>query len=325
MTKLPLVTIGLSSHRLESLPYAFKEMGKHEAIILEEAPEPDFPLLLAGALTIDAYLMDKDTEFPEFTGKQLEMLKELHGQGKGIFQVEPYLERLIQIHELLAEGLARPEVEKRPGLEAVYEAEARTSAALLTFYTRAHHASFSRVLAAVQDFARADAVRFRLRDDLRAQALVAHLNSFASLYVEAGHIHLFLVNRLRCLLAGQARVRPTFLLASSSLKELGRPRPLGPGDLLTLRYIFNTPLEKEQERLLAARSLIYIKLLAKDELAPTADHPTPHTADEIQAHRLTAALSFQDCEKLYPEIRRLPPEDSVEVVRRYLTNRSAES
>lgn len=323
MTKLPLVTIGLSSHRLEALPYAFKEMEKHEAIILEDAPEPDFPLLLAGDKSVESYLLDKDTEFPEFSGRQLEIMKELHGRGKRILQVEPYLERLIRIHELLAQGLTRAEVQSRPDLQPVYAIEARTSAALLHFYAQAHRAPFTRVVSAVKDFALTDAARFRLRDDLRARALVAYLDAFASMYVEAGHIHLYLVNRLRRLLAGKARLQPVFLLASPSLQGLGRPRPLGPGDLLTLLYIFNAKTTKEKEMLLAARSLVYIKLLEKNELAPTDGNPTPHTDNEIQALHLTAALSFQDCEKLFLQIRRLPPPECVEVVRRYLAARSA--
>ncbi len=112
MAELPLITIGLSSHRLEVLPYARKEMEKHEAIVLEEPPEPDFPAVLAGELGIEEYLADKDPEFPEFSRRQLAMLRELSGQGKQVLQVEPYLERLVRIHELLAQGHPRPEVER---------------------------------------------------------------------------------------------------------------------------------------------------------------------------------------------------------------------
>jgi hypothetical protein len=103
MTKSHLVTVGLSSHRLEVLPYARCEMENRDAIVLEEAPEPDFPAMLAGKLMIDDYLADKDIEFPEYSRRQMLMLRELHQQGKSILQVEPYLERLIRIHELLSQ------------------------------------------------------------------------------------------------------------------------------------------------------------------------------------------------------------------------------
>ncbi len=189
---------------------------------------------------------------------------------------------------------------------------------MLTFYTRAHHAPFPEVVSAVQDFARADAARFRLRDELRALALLTLVNSFSRLYVEAGYIHLFLVYRLRQLLGGKGRVRPVFLLAAPSLKAVGRPRLLGPGDLLTLFHIFQRRPEKEKEALLAARSLIYIKLLGKEELAPAVARPTPHLEDEIRAFRLTADLGYQDCATLYQEIRRLAPEEAIAAVSGYL-------
>ncbi|MBW1990770.1 MAG: hypothetical protein JRI59_01300 [Deltaproteobacteria bacterium] len=268
MTERPFITIGFSSHRLEVLPEARRVMENHDAIVLEEAPEPDFPRVLAGEMGIEEYLADKDLEFPRYSRAQLHLLRDLVREGKRIFQSEPYLERLIRIHELLARGLTRPEVESRPGLKVVYEAEARASAALLAFYTRAHSAPFPRVVAAVRDFAQADAARFRLRDELRARDLLPFLRNFPRLYVEAGYIHLFLLKKLRQLLAGRAGLRPVFLLAAPSRQALGRPRPLGPGDLLTLFYIFGLKVKKEKEDLLAARSLIYIKLLGKEELAP---------------------------------------------------------
>jgi hypothetical protein len=317
MPSRPHVTVGLSSHRLEVLPYALKEMENHAAVALEEAPEEDFPAVLAGKLAIPEYLADKDTEFPEFSGKQLEMLRELHRRGKTILQVEPYLERLIRIHELLAAGLSRPEVEAQAGLKEVYDMESRASAGLLNFYALAHQAPFPQVVQAVQQFAHADAARFRLRDELRARALIPLVGAFPSLYVEAGYIHLWLTHRLRRLLAGQARLRPVFLLAAPSRRALGRPRPLGPGDLLTLLYIFDARAPKERADLLAARSLIYIKLLAKDELTPTPSDPTPHMDDEIQAYRLTADLDYPDCAALYPKIRRLPSAKALEVVVRH--------
>lgn len=317
MTELPLLTVALSSHRLEVLPPARELMRAHEAIVLEEAPEPDFGAMLAGEMEIEDYLAEKDTEFPEFSRKQLELLREQAGAGRRIFQVEPYLERLTRIHELLAAGWSRAQVEGEPGLRQVYAVESRASGALLAFYARAHSAAFSPVVAAVQEFARADAARFRLRDELRAQAVASLAPEFPRLYVEAGYIHLFLVKRLLELLRGKARVRPVFLQAPLARPELGRPRPLGPGDLLTLFYIFHVELTKEKEDLLAARSLIYIQFLEKAEMVPASD-PTPHLHDEIQAQRLSSGLSFQDCAHLYPQVRAAAPEAAVAAVRRYL-------
>ncbi len=313
----PVITLGFSSHRLEVLPVLREEMSRHQAIVLEEPPEKDFRHLLEGNLSPADYLADKDVEFPEFSLRQLDLVKELYQQGKEIFQVEPYQEKLIRIHELLAAGHSRAEVESRPEFREIYGAESLATRALLAFYTVAHTAPFSRVVAAVKEFARADALRFRLRDGLRAEARAPRAGQFSRLYVEAGYIHLYLLQALARRLNGGVRLRPIFLLASRSLPALGRPRPLGPGDLLTLHYIFGGKLTPEKEDLLAARSLIHIQLLNKEEMAPGAD-PTPHLTDEIQAVKLSNRLSYEDCAALYPKIRRAFPGEAVSAVVRHL-------
>ncbi len=317
---LPVITVGLASHRLEVLPAVWEEMSHHEAIVLEEPPEEDFPDFLAGKISTADYLADKDVWFPDFSIQQLKMVKKLHARGKTILQVEPYQERLIRIHESLADGQPRAEVENRPELREVYAAEHATSRNLLAFYAAAHTATFAKVVATVKEFARADAVRFRLRDKLRAEALAPLAPQFSRLYVEAGYIHLFLLKTLAKLVAGKARLRPKYALSAPSLAALGRPRPMGPGDLLTLYHIFKTPLSADKENLLAARSLIHIQLLDKTEKAPGAD-PTPHLNDEIRAVRLSSRLSFEDCANLYPKVRRANPEKAFELVTDYLAGK----
>jgi hypothetical protein len=319
-TNLPLITIGFVSHRLEVLPAVWEEMSHHEAIVLEDPPEEEFPDFLEGNISTADYLADKDVWFPEFSIQQLEMVKELHARGKTVFQVEPYQERLIRIHESLAAGQPRVEVENQPELKDVYAAEHATSRNLLAFYAASHTAPFLKVVATVKEFARADAVRFRLRDQLRAEAIAPLTQQFSGMYVEAGYIHLFLLKTLARLIAGRANVRPKYALSSLSLAALGRPRPMGPGDLLTLYHIFKTPLSSEKEDLLAARSLIHIQLLDKNEKAPGED-PTPHLTDEIRAVRLTSRLSLEDCANLYPKVRKAPPEETVAVVAGYLAGK----
>ena len=43
------VTIGLSVHRPEMTPYISDQMRRHEAIFLEEPPDPGFKKMLAGS------------------------------------------------------------------------------------------------------------------------------------------------------------------------------------------------------------------------------------------------------------------------------------
>ncbi|MEJ2673538.1 MAG: hypothetical protein P8168_15375, partial [Deltaproteobacteria bacterium] len=97
MTERPLITLGFSSHRLEVLPYEQEAMWRHDAVVLEEPPEPGFIEVLSKNLDLETYLEDQDREFPEFTRRQLESLQELHQARKAIYQIEPYLERVIEI------------------------------------------------------------------------------------------------------------------------------------------------------------------------------------------------------------------------------------
>ncbi|MCL6620658.1 MAG: hypothetical protein K6T55_01020 [Syntrophobacterales bacterium] len=317
---LPRITVGLSSHRVEVLPAALELMGRQEAVVLEEAPEADFPAVLAGNVGLDDYLANQEVEFPRYSREQLLGLRRLHERGVRILQVEPYLERLIAIHEALAAGHPRGEVEAREEFREVYAAESRATAALLRFYRLAHTASFPEVVAAVQDFAQADAARFRLRDELRAQAIAPLVQDFRRLYVEAGYIHLYLVRALRRQLAGRAAIRPVFLLAPRSRALSGQPRPMGPGDLLTLNYIFGKKMGRATAARLAAQSLIHIQLLSKEELLPDWES-TPHLLDEARARRLSTALTYPECQHLYPVVRRLGPAAAVAEVERYLASR----
>ncbi len=315
---LPLITIGFASHRLETLAAVLALMQDSQAVILEEAPEPDFAAALSGALAPEVYLEDKDPEFPHFSRVQLEALGDLARRGQAILQVEPYLERLIRIHELLAGGVPRPEVEAQEDLAPVYAAEHRATASLLAFYTSAHGAPFAKVVAAVRTFARDDAARLRLRDELRARAIADLAGRYGRIFIEAGYIHLFLIMALKAMMQGSAHLKPLFVQAGLSCAALRLPRPLGPGDLLTLHDIFGTALPPAQADLLAARSLIYIQLLEKGELAPAPDNPTPHLDDEIRAYRLTRSLTYQDCARLYPLVRRASPATTREVVADFL-------
>jgi hypothetical protein len=314
----PIITIGFSSHRLEVLPTVLEEMSGHQAIVLEEPPEEDFQDFLEGRISVADYLEDKDVEFPEFSVRQLEMVRGLYQENKAIFQVEPYQERLIRIHESLAAGQPRTEVESRSEFKEIYGVESAASRTLLAFYAAAHTAIFPRVVESVKEFARADAARFRLRDSLRAEAIAPLARKFSRLYVEAGYIHLFFLKSLARLVSGNLRLKPKFVLASRAFPALGRPRPLGPGDLLTLHYIFGGKISPEKENLLAARSLIHIQLLGKSEISPGAD-PTPHLTDEIRAVRLSSRLSWEDCAALYPKVRQASPEEAVAVVAGFLS------
>jgi len=197
--------------------------------------------------------------------------------------------------------------------------ERRATAALLNFYQAAAFQDFESTLAAVQVFARADARRFVLRDGLRAAALARLVGDHVSAYIEAGQIHVRLVSRLRRELASSAKVMPKHLMAAAVRRLGGRRASLyGPGDRLTLLYIGHPRFSGAAADLLAARSLIYSKLIAKEEIHPSDASPFPHTRNELETDIMVRRLSLDDCRNLFAEVRRLQTADAREAVRRHL-------
>jgi hypothetical protein len=108
-------------------------------------------------------------------------------------------------------------------------------------------------------------------------------------------------------------------IADAVLHTLGKKGHLfGPGDLLTLMYIFHpTVAQPKREALLAARSLIYSKLVAKKE--STEDlNSLPHLRDELACIQIARRLSTDDCRHLFPLIRSATSAAARQIVAEYL-------
>lgn len=316
----PLITIGFSSHRIETLPFVKEQMKNHNVIIIEEAPNPKFVDMLNRKVSINKYLGEEDTQFPEFSRRMYKLLRELHLMGKKILQMEPYMEQLMNIHKMFSEGKEPPDVLKISGTGKVYEAEKKATGALLHFYESSMGNSFSETIKAVKRFARADADRFRLRDKMRAEAIVRALPDVGDkmVYIEAGAIHIYLEKVLRKKLMGRWKIKAEFLLEPVVKKLTGKRQVIAPGDLLTEHYILCGKENDTFETLQAARALIYIKLLKKEEMAPTRTEKTPHIKDEIRAITLSERLELAQCEELYSKIRFRNRSQALEIVQNYI-------
>src|SRR5210317_2085979 len=141
-----MITIGFSSHQLEALPYICEQMERHQVIVLEEPPSPHLQDMLDGSISISDYIMEFDSGFPEFDRQMCALLQELRQAGATIIQVEPYLEKLLQIHELFAAGKTADEVSREPEFKNVYEAEKRATGALISHYAQSMEGSFAAVV-----------------------------------------------------------------------------------------------------------------------------------------------------------------------------------
>jgi hypothetical protein len=315
-----LVTVGLGSHRVEVLPFLREQMERHETIVLEEPPVPSFQTMLRGHLSVDDHLLEVDSEFPQFDRLMCAMLKELHGTGRHILQQEPYLEGLIEIHELFAEGKLPEDVMNSPRLRDIYAVERKATGALIFYYASSAKDPFPKVVEAVKKFARADAIRLLLRDRLRAHAIASATASTQSIFVEAGYIHYPLTQYLRSQLGSSSKIRVVFLLEPVIRRLGGKRRNLGPGDVLTLLYMLHRQPSRSLTNLLAARSLITIKLIRKEELLPGAT-AAPHVEDEIRINNMVDRFGFEDCEKLFNTIRFLNGDLSLRVAEEYSSSR----
>ena len=312
-----LITIAFSSHRVESIPFAKKLMEDHDFIILEEAQNPLFTDMLIKKISIDSYIREEETEFPEFSRRYYKVLRELYKKGKIIVQIEPYIEQLMNIHSLFSAGKKPTDIMKIKGLSKIYETERKATATLLYFYETSLRNNFQTAVEAVKKFARDDAERFRLRDTMRAKAISKILIDDSKVYIEAGGIHIYLENILNRISGKRFRIKTTFLLEPVIRKITGERDALGPGDLLTIHYILNKKKNDDYETLLAARSLIYIKLIIKEEILPSRNEKTPHTKDEIMANEMVKGLTAVQCEELFKKIRFQNRQETLEILYRY--------
>ncbi|MCS7203719.1 MAG: hypothetical protein NZ809_04660 [Thermodesulfovibrio sp.] len=309
-------TILYSSHRVEFLSCLKKYMDRSDIIILEDAPSESFLKMLNGDISVEEFLSDEIYEFPMFSFYFYKMLKHLKEQGKTILQIEPYMERLFKIHSLFSEGKSPQDVESISELNEVYQCEKKATKALIDFYEISLKNSFDEVVNSVKRFARLDAYRFRLRDELRAKAICKILPKDGNVLIEAGAIHQYLRKILLERLGKD--VKTVFALEDTVKKLTGKRWIFPPGDILTLRYIFEAKENEELENLLSARALVYIMLIKKEEMLPTERKPIPHLLDEIEVVGLVNRLSYSDCEKLYPEIRFVSRLKALKTVRDYI-------
>jgi hypothetical protein len=312
------ITIGFSIHRPEIVDMTSDFIRGHEAIFLEEPPQFGFQRMLDGTLSIEEYLLPIDIEYPEFSRRMCRLLQRFHAAGVKIIQIEPFLEHLLAVHEFFSRGQRPDNLERNSIRYRVYCAERDATSALLDYYKTVTNGSFEEVVDSIIRFARTDAARFRLRDSLRASQLSDRITRYESSFIEAGSIHYGLYRELKRRMATKIRIKPMFI-AHKAMATLGvRGHLYGPGDQLTLRYIIHSGIKDAQlETLLAARSLIYSKLIEKEEQT-TGLTSFPHIRNELGCIRMVKLLTIDDCSRLFALVRRVQTSHAREIVVDYL-------
>jgi len=318
-----IITVAFSPHRVETLPLAYEIMKDHDLIVLEEPYNKKFYQLLEDEVSSEEYITLGAYGFPVFEKNFIKILKELYKKGKKILQIEPYLEKVAYIQEKIANSTNIEDIINTPELKKIFDIENEATGKLLNYYKASVGTDFKKIINAVKEFAKVDAKRFRIRDFLRAKAILSILPEKGKIYIEAGVIHLYFKKLLHLFLKNSKwKVRHKFLLREEIKKRTKKIRLFHPGEILTLRYIFKLKEKPELEDLLSARSLIYIKIVPKKELLPTEEEPFPHLAKEIKVIQMVNKLSFEDCETLYKKLFPIRDyEEAFKVVEKFLNKK----
>jgi hypothetical protein len=312
MPNRPSLTLGFTVFRPETAPFAARAMAGHGLVVLEEPRTPGFEEMLAGELPVDEYLMLTDFEFPQYARAQCRTLQGLHAAGVAVLQVHPWMDELAGIHEFFAAGNGPADIPRGGRAWAVYAREREWSAKLLAFYRAAGGKDFGAILEAVNDFAMADAAKISDMDRDRAAALADILPANGPAYVECGSIHHDMVG-LMVKALGHGRVRAIHLMEEACLVRHGRRRLVPPGDALTFRHLLGAPRDPAREALLAARAVVYNRLMEKEE-SFESDSPYPHMDAEALVLQIVGGLDLERCRELFGRIRHLGVRESLALV-----------
>ncbi len=280
-----------TSHRVEMLKH-FEEIAKdYDTIVIEEPKDSLFERMLKGEITIDYYVENTNTSFPLYSTYQCEVLRKLYSMGKRIYQVEPYLEILEDIHRAIESKRALPSDEMAMKVRSI---EKKVGEAWIDYQEAFMKRDFDALVDSAVRFTKADAERFIVRDEMRAEAIA----KIGDCLVEAGQIHILLPEILK----EKGFDVKVVDLPREVANKLGIEFYLNPGNELTIRYMLGEDVGDDEAKLMCAQSIIYVSLIPKDELLPSNDDPYPHLKRECRIAKKVRKLSYDECKELFYRI-----------------------
>lgn len=280
-----------TSHRVEMLKHFEEIARKYDTIIIEEPRDGNFERMLKGEISIGQYVEGLNTSFPIYSTHQCMILRDLYRMGKRIVQVEPYLETLEMIHRAIE---SNQEVGKDERTLKVRDVERKVGSAWIDYQEAFLKRDFDYLVDATVRFTRADADRFVVRDEMRAD----EIEKFGDGLIEAGQIHILLPEILK----ERGFDVEVLDLPREVANRLGIKFYLNPGNELTIRYMLGEDVDDETARLMCAQSIIYVSLIPKDEMIPSEDDPYPHLVRECKVARIVRKMNYEDCKRLFYKI-----------------------
>lgn len=296
------IIIVLTPPRIEFLKHLDEVVFKNKCkFFLIETPEIDsFYDYLLGRITVDDFLLDIELEYPEFT-------KELHILAKKIFDnykisvipVDPYA-KISQEVKIAAFFKKLNEVLRDLLSKYIAILELRISQVLRDYYLAQARKDFDKLVELTVKFAKLDAQRIKFRCELRARKIAELIKSgmlHGLIIIHTYHLHDILVRYL------QEKLKDVEIevinLQKIVLNKLGISMPTHPGRELTLRYVYGEKIDPEEERLLGARSVLYVRLIPKHELRPSNEIEYPHTLKDLEILSFVNRLSYDECKSYF--------------------------
>jgi len=187
-------------------------------------------------------------------------------------------------------------------LKEVYICERMHYKSLLNYYTIVNK-GFDDAVKAMIKFSRVDAYKILVRDRLRSEVIYKYISKHdgEKVVIEAGDVHIPLYGYISKLY-GYKSVKPVHILHRAS-KKLGLKVFNRLSVQLTLIHLYQKSCDPYYERLLAARNVVRMMLISKDELVPTPLNPYPRLTQEAAIHQYISRLGYEECRREYYRLR----------------------
>ncbi len=300
MTAVSL-TVVLTPPRIEYLRHLEEISRGHDALIIEGPEVESFWEFLRGKIRVDEYLYDLELEYPEFTRELYLMAKRVNDCGVKVIPLDPYQTIAQEIKVAAIMGRLKEHL-KSPINKYVALIELSISRVLREYYMAMLARDFERLVDLTIRFARLDAERIRFRCELRARRLselVRGNEIRGRVAVHAYHLHDVFVKYLRNKI-NTAEISVVDLREEVA-KRLGVRLPPHPGRELTLSHVHRRRMSRDEEMLLAARSLIHVSMMPKRELRPSEENKYPHLKKDLEILTFVNSLDYEGCRRYYLE------------------------
>ena len=189
---------------------------------------------------------------------------------------------------------------KDPTSKYIAILELRIGQILKEYYTTLGKKDFDKLVDLTIKFAKLDAERIKFRCELRARKIAELINQgllSGKIVIHTYHLHDILVKYI------EDKVKDYEIqvvnLHKLVLEKLGIQMPTHPGRELTLCYVYGRRLSNEEEKLLAARSVMYVRMLPRFELRPSPQNEYPHTWKDYEILTFVNKLSYDECRNEY--------------------------